>query len=54
MYVLLQVGIFFLLLFVLKIAFVCIDGMCSNFILQVFSQFLFQLEKESSGSGQEF
>ena len=54
MYVPLQVGIFFLLLFFLKIAFACIDGMCSNFILQVFYQFLFQLEKESSGSGEEF
>ena len=54
MYVLLQVGVFFLLLFFLKVAFACIDGMCSNFILQVFSQFLFQLEKESSGSGEEF
>ena len=54
MYVPLQVGVFFLLLFFLKVAFACIDGMCSNFILQVFSQFLFQLEKESSGSGEEF
>ena len=54
MYVPLQVGVFFLLLFFLKVAFACIDGMCSNFILQVFSQFLFQLEKESFGSGEEF
>ena len=51
MYVPLQVGFFFLLLFFLKIAFACIDGMCSNFILQVFSQFLFQLEKKSSAWG---
>ena len=37
MYVPLQVGVFFLLLFFLKVAsFACIDGMCSNFILQVF------------------
>ena len=35
MYVRLQVGVFFLLLFFLKVAFTCIDGMCSNFILQV-------------------
>ena len=35
-----QVGVFFLLLFFLKVAsFACIDGMCSNFILQVFSFF---------------
>ena len=40
MYVPLQVGVFFLLLFFLKVAsFACIDGMCSNFILQVFSFF---------------
>ena len=40
MYVPLQDGVFFLLLFFLKVAFACIDGMCSNFILQVFSFFL--------------
>ena len=40
MYVPLQVGVFFLLLFFLKVAsFACIDGMCSNFISQVFSFF---------------
>ena len=37
----LQVGVFFLLLFFLTVAFACIDGMCSNFILQVFF-FLFR------------
>ena len=39
MYVPLQVGVFFLLLFFLKVAFACIDGMCSNFILQIFLSF---------------
>ena len=53
MYVPLQVGVFFLLLFFLQVAFACIGGMCSNFILQVFF-FLSQMEKESSGGGEEF
>ena len=39
MYVPLQVGVFFLLLFFLKVAFACIDGMCCNFILQIFLSF---------------
>ena len=51
MYVPRQVGVFFPLLFFLKVAsFACIDGMCSNFILQVFS-FCFQTKKESLGGG---
>ena len=51
MYVPRQVGIFFPLLFFLKVAsFACIDGMCSNFILQVFS-FCFQRKKKSSQGG---
>ena len=46
MYVPRQVGVFFLLLFFLKVAsFACIDGMCSNFILQVFF-FLFSDEND--------
>ena len=53
MYVPLQIGVFFLLLFFLTVAFACIGDMCSNFILQVFF-FLFQMEKESSGGGEEF
>ena len=39
MYVPLQVGVFFLLLFFLKVTFACIYGMCSNLILQVFLSF---------------
>ena len=51
MYVPRQVGVFFLLLFFLKVAsFACIDGMCSNFILQVFF-FLFSDEKKIFGGG---
>ena len=51
MYIPGQVGVFFPLLFFLKVAsFACIDGMCSNFILQLFS-FCFQTKKESSGGG---
>ena len=51
MYVPRQVGVFFPLLFFLKVAsFACIDGMCSNFILQVFSS-CFQRKKKSSGGG---
>ena len=53
MYVPLQVGVFFLLLFFLKVAFACIDGMCSNFILQVFS-FFFKWKKNLPGVGEEF
>ena len=44
MHVLLKVGVFFPLLFFLKVAFACFDGMCYNFILQVFF-FLFSHEK---------
>ena len=33
MYVPLHVGVFFLLLFFLKAAFACVDGMCSNLTL---------------------
>ena len=51
MYVPRQVGVFFSLLFFLKVAsFACIDGMCSNFILQVFF-FLFSDEKRIFGGG---
>ena len=39
MYVPLQVGVFFLLLFFLKVAFACIDGMCSNSFYKFFSFF---------------
>ena len=54
MYVPLHVGVFFLLVFFLKVAFACIDGMCSNFILQVFS-FCFHTKREFSwgGGGEE-
>ena len=49
MYVPRQVGVFFPLLFFLKVAsFACIDGMCSNFISQVFF-FLFSDEKKILG-----
>ena len=54
MYVRLHVGVFFLLLFFLKVAFACINGMCSNFILQVCSFFFKYMEKEFSGGGEEF
>ena len=50
MYVPLHVGVFFLLVFFLKVAFACIDGMCSNFILQVFS-FCFHTKREFSWEG---
>ena len=51
MYVPRQVGVFFPLLFFLKVAsFACIDGMCSNFIVQVFF-FLFSDEKKIFGGG---
>ena len=45
MYVALQVGVFFPLLFFLKVTFACMDGMCSNFILRVFS-FCFHMKKK--------
>ena len=44
MYVPLQVGVFFPLLFFLKVAFPCFDAMCYNFILLVFS-FCFHMKK---------
>ena len=51
MYVPCQVGVFFPLLFFLKVAsFACIDGMCSNFILQVFF-FLFSDDKKNLRGG---
>ena len=53
MYVPLQVGVFFLLLFFLKVVVACIDGMCSYFILQVFS-FFFKWKKNLPGVGEEF
>jgi len=49
----LQVGVFFLLLFFLKVAFACIYGMCSYFILQVFS-FFFKWKNNLQGVGEEF
>ena len=52
MYVPLHVGVFFLLLF-LKVAFACFNGMCSNFILQVFS-FFFKWKKNFPGVGKSF
>ena len=39
MYVPVHAGVFLLLLFFLKVAFACIYGMCSYFILQVFLSF---------------
>ena len=45
MYVALQVGVFFPLLFFLKVTFACMNGMCSNFILRVFS-FCFHMKKK--------
>ena len=48
MYVPLQVGVFFLPLFFSKVAFACIDGMCCNFILQVFSS-VFNIKKNLLG-----
>ena len=53
MYVPLQVGVFFLLLFFLKVTFACIYGMCSNLILQVFS-FFFKWQKNLPGVGKSF
>ena len=54
MYAPLHVGVFFLMVFFLKVAFACIDGMCSNFILQAFS-FCFHTTREFSwGGGREF
>ena len=53
MYVPLQVGVFFLLLFFLKVAFACIDGMCSNFILQIFISF-FKSKKNLPGVRKSF
>ena len=53
MYVRLQVAVFFPLLFFLKVAFAYIDGMCSNFILQLF-YFFFKWKKTFPGVGKSF
>ena len=53
MYVPVHAGVFLLLLFFLKVAFACIYGMCSYFILQVFS-FFFKFKKNLPGVGEEF
>ena len=50
MYVPLQGGVVFPLLFFLKVAFACMDGMCSNFISQGFF-FLFLHESSGGGGG---
>ena len=52
MYVALQVGVFFPLLFFLKVTFACMNGMCSNLILRVFS-FCFHMKKKKKSSGVE-
>ena len=49
MYVPLHVGVFFPLLFFLKVAFACIDGMYCNFILQLFSSVFSHIKKNRLG-----
>ena len=52
MYVARQIGVFFPLLFFLKVAsFASIDGICSNFILQVFFSLFSDEKKNLQGGG---